>query len=270
MGDIQYPAPASSPILTIERGSSYDNEQPDIRETHTHDGPEFLWTTTATVTVTTESRDWLLPPGYGIWIPAHVPHAGAVRHPGEGGLMAMDPGRCPITWTSVTGVRVTPLLRELLAYVLDADPADPTRPAAESLMLRLITPCPAHDIAITIPTDQRLRTIAERLLTDPSDQRELADWADLAHASVRTLTRLFRSETGLSFAEWRTRVRIRAAIQKLSTGTPVGVTARQVGYRKTSAFIAVFHRATGQTPGTYLTAKPQPGVKRDGAEPFSA
>ncbi|MEU1755548.1 AraC family transcriptional regulator [Micromonospora matsumotoense] len=256
VGDIQYPAPASSPILAIERGSSYENGRPDIRETHTHAGPEFIWTTTATVTVTTESRDWLLPPGYGLWIPAHVPHAGAVRHPGAGGLMAMDPRQCPIAWTSVTGVRVSPLLRELLAYVLDADPADPARSAAESLMVHLITQCPAHDIAIAMPADQRLRMIAERLLTNPSDQRELADWAVLAHSSVRTLTRLFRAETGLSFAEWRTRVRIRAAIQKLSTGTPVGVTARQVGYRKTSAFIAVFQRTTGQTPGTYLTTGP--------------
>ena len=51
-------------------------------------------------------------------------------------------------------------------------------------------------------------------------------------------------------------MRIRAAVQKLSTGTPVGVTARQVGYRKTSAFIAVFQRVTGQTPGTYLTTEP--------------
>ncbi|AGL16298.1 AraC family transcriptional regulator [Actinoplanes sp. N902-109] len=205
--------------------------------------------------MTTESRDWLLPPGYGVWIPAHVPHAGAVRHPEEGGLLAMDPGRCPVAWTSVTGVRVSPLLREVLAYLLDAGPDDPARPAAESLMVHLIIPCPAHDIAIAVPADQRLRMIAERLLADPSDQRELADWADFAHASVRTLTRLFRTETGLSFAEWRTRVRVRAAIQKLSTGTPVGVTARHVGYRKTSAFIAAFQRATGQTPGAYLTTE---------------
>jgi AraC-like DNA-binding protein len=252
MGDNPYPATANSPILAITRASTSGHEGPDVRETHTHAAPEFLWTTTATMTVTTESRDWLLPPGYGIWIPAHVPHAGAVRHPGEGGLMTMDPGRCPIGWTAVTGVRISPLLRELLAWVHDADPADPARAAAESLLVRLITPHPAHDIEIVMPADPRLRTIAGRLLADPSDPRDLAGWADLTHASVRTLTRLFRAETGLSFAAWRTRVQIRAAIQKLSTGTPVGVTAREVGYRKTSAFIAAFQRATGQTPGTYL------------------
>ncbi|MEV0263275.1 hypothetical protein AB0I49_18345 [Streptomyces sp. NPDC050617] len=35
-------------------------------------------------------------------------------------------------------------------------------------------------------------------------------------------------------------------------GVPVNATARAVGYRKPSAFIAAFRRATGQTSGAYL------------------
>jgi AraC-like DNA-binding protein len=77
-------------------------------------------------------------------------------------------------------------------------------------------------------------------------------WASQVHASVRTLSRLFRAETGLNFATWRTRVRVRAAIPILAAGTSVNATARAVGYRKSSAFIAAFHRVTGHTPGTYL------------------
>lgn len=242
--------PSGSPILTIERGASHEHEQ--VIGTHTHDGPKFLWTITATVTVTSESRDWLIPPGYGLWIPAHIPHAGGVTHAGEGSAVTFDADQCPIDWPDITGVRVSPLLRELMAHIHDTGPHDPARTTAESLMFTLLAPLPAHDIQITMPTDPRLQVIAERLLADPSDRRELADWADFAHASVRTLSRLFRSQTGLSFAEWRTQVRIRAAIQKLATGTPVATTARAVGYRKPSAFIAAFHRATGQTPGTYL------------------
>lgn len=80
----------------------------------------------------------------------------------------------------------------------------------------------------------------------------LLSWADHVHASVRALSRLFRAETGLSFASWRTQLRIRAAIPMLADGTSVGATARAVGYYKPSAFIAMFQRVTGQTPGTYL------------------
>ncbi len=40
--------------------------------------------------------------------------------------------------------------------------------------------------------------------------------------------------------------------EMLADGTSVNATARAVGYRKPSAFIAAFHRVTGHTPGTYL------------------
>jgi AraC-like DNA-binding protein len=240
----------ASPILIIDRGRSGEHEQ--VVDTHTHPGPKLLWTSTATVTVTTESRDWLIPPGYGLWIPGGIPHAGGVLQAGEGAAMTFDPDRSPITWRDVTGIKVTPLLAEIMNHLHDAGPDDLSRRAAEALMFELITPLPAHDIQITMPTDPRVRVIAERLIADPADQRELAAWADYAHASVRSLSRLFRSETGLTFAEWRTQVRMRAAIQKLSSGTSVNAVARAVGYRKPSAFIAAFRRTTGQTPGTYL------------------
>jgi AraC-like DNA-binding protein len=77
------------------------------------------------------------------------------------------------------------------------------------------------------------------------------------HAGVRTLSRLFLSETGLSFARWRGQVRILAAVQLLADGVTARAVARAVGYRKTSAFISAFRRATGQTPGTYIHANAQ-------------
>ena len=100
-----------------------------------------------------------------------------------------------------------------------------------------------------MPRDPRARTIAERLIADPADSRELAAWADDVHAGVRTLSRLFLSETGLSFASWRTQVRIHAAIQLLA-GRDDGRRRRAtVGYRKTSAFISGLPPRHGQTLG---------------------
>jgi AraC-like DNA-binding protein len=131
-------------------------------------------------------------------------------------------------------------------------PDDHSRPAAEALMFELLTPPPAHHFNVTMPADPRARAIAEQLIAHPADQRELTAWADHFHASIRTLSRLFRAETGLNFANRRTRVRIRAAISMPADGTSVNATARAVGYRKPSAFIAAFRRVTGQTPGTYL------------------
>ncbi len=212
----------------------------------------LTWSSTATLMGTVADRDWLIPPGYGLWVPGGIPHAGAVLHAGEMLTITFAADRCPITWTGPTCFTVGSLLGEIITYLHDLALDDQTRPAAETLMFQLLTPLPAHHIHITLPTDPRARAVAEQLIAHPDDQRELTAWADHVHASVRTLSRLFRAETGLTFAAWRAQVRIRAAVPLLAQGLPVSATARAVGYRKPSAFIATFRRVTGQTPGTYL------------------
>lgn len=203
------------------------------------------------MTVTTASRDWLVPPAYGMWVPGGAEHTVATLQAGELCLVLFAPDRCPVTWSEPTGIGVTPLLRELILHLDRAGARDPGRPQAEALVFGLLTPLPANTVDISMPVDPRVRAIAERLLADPADPRELAVWAYEVHAGVRTLSRLFVSETGLTFAQWRTHVRIRAAARHLAEGASVSATARAVGYRKPSALIAAFRRATGQTPGAY-------------------
>lgn len=57
-----------------------------------------------------------------------------------------------------------------------------------------------------------------------------------------------RYRTGVGFGRWRTRLRVRAALELLAAGTPVAVAGRQVGYQTASAFIAAFRRELGVTP----------------------
>jgi AraC-like DNA-binding protein len=241
--------PVRSPILTIDRGESERNDDVEI---HSHREPKLLWSWTATVVVTAAERDWLVPPGHGLWLPGGIRHGGAVLRAGAGSAITFDPATCPISWAEPTGVSGGSLLRELITHLYESDPQDPSRVHAEALMFSQLTPLRPYDLHVTMPVDPRIRVIAERLIADPADPRELTAWADYTHAGLRTLTRLFQSQTGVSFIQWRTQVRMRAAIQLLTSGATVDSAARRVGYRKTSAFIAAFRRVTGQTPGTYL------------------
>jgi AraC-like DNA-binding protein len=262
---------ATSPILSINRGGL--DPQPPFQP-HAHPEPMLLWSSTATVTVTTASRDWLVPPTYGIWIPTGIEHAAATVQAGEGCIVRFAPARCPITWSEPTGIAVAPLLRELILHLHRTGPETPGRHHAEALVFDLLSPLPTNTIHVAMPTDPRVRTIAERLVANPADPRELAVWAYEVHAGVRTLSRLFLSETGLTFAQWRSHIRIRAAAHHLANGASVNATARAVGYRKPSAFINAFRRATGQTPGAFshVDAPPLPvpaQARRDPAQPGS-
>lgn len=67
----------------------------------------------------------------------------------------------------------------------------------------------------------------------------------------RTLSRLFRQDTGLSFTEWRQAVRLLASLPLLDAGEPIGAVAAQFGYESTSSFIALFQAKFRVTPGVY-------------------
>ncbi|GAA1093212.1 helix-turn-helix transcriptional regulator [Tsukamurella spumae] len=218
-----------------------------------------MGTATATAMVTAGGRDWLVPPGYGLWIPGNIEHSGEILRRGEGFVLVFAADRSPVDWQEPTGVIVGPLLRELIGHLQQAEHDDPTRPAAESLLLTLLRPAPSHDLRLVMPTDPRIRPIAEHLVADPADDRGVEAWADEVHVGPRTVSRLFAAETGLPFGQWRTHARVHAAIGLLAGGAPVGTVARAVGYRKTSAFITAFRRVTGHTPGTYRDVK-RPGA----------
>lgn len=70
--------------------------------------------------------------------------------------------------------------------------------------------------------------------------------------SARTAARLFASETGLTFAQWRQQLRLLRGMQWLSQGRCVTEVALEVGYQDVSGFIAVFKRAFGETPARYF------------------
>lgn len=210
---------------------------------HTHDFHLLSWSASATVTHHTPERDWLVPPTHALWMPAGVQHAIEVVRGGLGYGVILT-GAAP--WTEPTGVLVTPLVRELIVHL--GTPGTAARDRAEQLLVMLLEPVPSTTFTLPVPDDPRLRTITDALVADPADDRDLAAWADHVAAGVRTLTRLFRAETGMTFAQWRTHARVRAALVLLARGTSVGATARAVGYRKPGAFAEAFRRVTGRAP----------------------
>lgn len=92
------------------------------------------------------------------------------------------------------------------------------------------------------------RTIARELSHDPGNRRSIEEWAALQHVSAKTLQRDFVREYGISFSQWRTRLRLDAARVLLHTH-PVGTVARRSGYSSASAFIVGFTQQFGYTPG---------------------
>ena len=71
-------------------------------------------------------------------------------------------------------------------------------------------------------------------------------------ATGRTLARHFRLETGMTFGQWRQQIRILEALKRLGKKESVTTVAIDLGYDSPSAFISMFKKALGKTPGQYF------------------
>ncbi len=219
---------------------------------HQHPRAQLLYAIEGVMRVTTDAALFIVPPGTGLWMPAHTLHE--VTMPTRLGMRALflrsDAARAGPG--EVTVIAVSPLLRELILAACDEPVAwDAQGPAAHiaALALHEISRAATRPLSLPGGRDPRLRRVLDALLENPADPRSLDGHAAAAGASARTLARLFRRETGMSFHAWRRQLRLTEALAQLSQGVPPTRAAAAVGYASGPAFGAAFRAAFGSTPG---------------------
>lgn len=121
----------------------------------------------------------------------------------------------------------------------------------ESRVVRLLEARAGEPAALPMPSGGVAAVVAAAILADPADQGTLVEWAGRVHSSTRTLERSFKTETGLTFRQWRAAVRMRAASRQLLAGTPVSEVTAQVGYDSPASFARAFRAWSGLSPREY-------------------
>lgn len=219
---------------------------------HYHVENQLAYPSTGVLRVSTMVGSWVVPPQRAVWMPAGVGH----RHRAHGATalrtLAFPPEVNPLGLTQPTVLAVSPLLREVVVALTDDPDLDPAeRAELERVALRRLDPVPAPRFHLPSPVDDRLRDVAMILADDPADDRPLAALGRAVGAGERTLSRLFRRDTGMTFPQWRAQLRLHHSLVLLATGESVTATATACGYRNPSAFTAAFRETFGTTPGEH-------------------
>ncbi len=219
---------------------------------HEHGAHQLAWAQRGVLAVRAADRTWVLPSTVALWIPAGVPHATGATSAALLRSLYFWPERCPLTRTEPQVVPVSGLLRELIGHLAQDGLDAAARRRAEDVVLDQLHPVSVTTVRAPLPADPRARRVALALRADPADDRSLAQWGALVGASARTLARAFAASTGMPFGQWRTQLRLEAAMPMLAAGATVSAVARRVGYGSPSAFVAAFRRGVGVPPGTYF------------------
>ena len=245
---------------------------------HSHPWGQVALSATGVVRVTSPDASYIVPPSRAVWIPPGVEHAVTVIEDAELLTLYLHQarGRCgpersaaSSGWRQCRVLEVSPLLLAL-ALELDARPDGAGAPLAREALARegriagllldeLRRAAPVR-LGVDLPREKRLRRLCAAVIEDPSRHPTLAAWSEDTGASARTMTRLFRSELGTSFVQWRQQVLLARAVPMAARKVPMASIAAELGYASPSAFAAMVRRSVGATPSRFLRA----GAGREG------
>jgi AraC-like DNA-binding protein len=229
-----------------------DLEHRERIDWHDHAEHQLVYPSSGVLHVRTVRGVWVVPPRRAVWLPAGMPHSHRAHGRTQMLTLAFPADVNPLSAAEPTVVAVGELLRQVIIALARGHALGPDdRADLYRVAVRRLTPAPALRHHLPAPADPRLRDVAAILAADPADGRTLAELGRAAGASERTLSRLFRRDTGMTFPQWRAQLRLQHATLLLAAGGTVTGAATSSGYSTTSAFIAAFRDAFGETPGSY-------------------
>jgi AraC-like DNA-binding protein/quercetin dioxygenase-like cupin family protein len=233
---------ARTALLRLAAGAGID--------AHWHDDHQIVYAARGVLSVTTDGGTWIAPATRAIWVPARTVHEHRAYGETDLHLIGLPTTENPLALATPAVLAVGPLLRELIiSYSADATVDGAERGRLRSVLLDQLRRSPQQPIRLPTPRDPRLVAACALLAADPADSRSLAALGAQVGASERTLSRLFRTELRMTFPQWRTQLRLHQALILLAEDTPVTAVAHRCGWATASAFINVFRRTFGHTPG---------------------
>lgn len=166
----------------------------------------------------------------------------------------LEPKAAPRAGTQCEVLTVGALLRQLLLESLDI-PAEYDLRGRDGVLMRLllleVARASTLPLFAPLPREPRLAALCLGFLQQPQVHVSPRDWAAQLHKSERSFSRLFRQQTGMSFADWRQQACL------LAEGRPVTAVAvaLELGYDSPGAFSTMFRKRLGRAPSAFVRGR---------------
>lgn len=246
-------SPDSAPAMVV---GHLEKWQPGCFNEHVHHKHQLMFATEGVLHVTSGTREWVLPPSRAIWISGGIRHSVSLKKPAMANVLYIQPTLVPrMSQGDCFVLDVPPLIKHLIIACTDFVwdyPVESPQARLAQVLLDQLSVVDQSPMLLPLPADRRALAVAEALRETPGTRESLAVLARLHGTSARTVERLFARETGMSFGQWRQRLRMIGAVELLAYGGSVANVAAEIGYGAPSAFIAAFRDTFGVTPSHYF------------------
>lgn len=218
---------------------------------HTSPWGELNFALSGIMEIGIEGATYLSPPQYAIWIPPQIEHCCQNQDDVHYACIDIPAAACADLPAAPCTLEISPVMRAVLADFERRGITYPDTPEDRRLaqvVIDQIRVARAYASYLPSASEPVLAPILAALQSQPGDKRSAAHWAATAGITERTLLRHCQQHLGMTFNEWRQRLRVVSALGMLEAGKSVQAIACDLGYSTPSAFIAMFQRLTGQSP----------------------
>jgi AraC-like DNA-binding protein len=249
--NVAYTIDPSRPVLT--HGRTMHSEE--AIAPHSHPRGQLLWSSKGLLRVTTDTAVWVVPSSHAVWIPSHAFHQVTCQTMAEIRNLYFDPS-CPIRHydNEVVMLAMSPLMRAIILRLTDENaPQDYYLQRLGLVALDELESLSPFFLHLPCGQDSRLLDVINQLIRQPEVSNSLEMLSKNAGASSRTIERLFKSETGYTFRQWRSRFRLMNSLEAINRGENTKKVAYELGYKSVSSFIAEFKKLFGSAPRDYAS-----------------
>jgi len=244
----------SNPITVVSRSIAMNS----VVTKHSHNWGQFVYAHAGVLAVSTPLNRYIVPSEQGVWLLPEVEHEVTAISNVQLTSFYFDVALLDVLPIECCVLKVNEFLKSLIIEA-NTIKSDYQWHSTDGRLLRLIldrlTLAPNEIFQLPYPKDHRLITLLREIQASPENNNTLGEWGNIVGASARTLSRLFKKETGLSYSEWRQRLNIQIAITQLSLGKSITSISLHLGYESPSSFIHMFKTKTGITPSFYRENK---------------
>lgn len=221
---------------------------------HRHSWGQLNVVEEGVIEISVDGKPYLSPPQYAIWIPPLVEHTSYSRQRVSYRALYLNPRLSALLPDEPCMLRLTGVFSAIVADFTDravhyATALEDQR-LAQVMVDQLVKQAPMRAF-LPLSDDPLLKPILTALQKDPSDPRTLSQWAQKVYSTERTLSRRCHQQLGMSFSDWKQRLKFLSAISMLRQGMKVNKVSIELGYSTPSAFINMFSRMSGNTPESY-------------------
>ncbi|MEG0926092.1 AraC family transcriptional regulator [Chryseobacterium sp.] len=216
---------------------------------------QLLYAPSGCMTVTTSDQQFVLPPFRMLWIPAHEVHRVNFRNMvAYRSIYFNEEYAEKYMHSSLKVLHVSPLLKEIIERICfwDWNVLSKNQENILKVFWNEMDDAPEEKLELKMPQDRRFKNAIEEWTKRISMPPMLKKLAEETGAVEKTITRIFKKETGLSYQDWRQQWRLQRSIELLVEGNSIGEVSHILDFSSDSAFIEFFKKHTGSTPLQYL------------------